>query len=158
MNAHDVLKYGNGTVQRTIEGLTPEQWTLTGACGVWSCKDLIAHLGSYELVLVDALCALAGEAGPTPHLDRYKAGGNFNDTEVAARAAHSVEAVLAEYNAAHAETIRLIGKVPVELRRQPGTLPWYGAEYDLEDYIVYAIYAHKREHCGQIAVFRDRFK
>lgn len=157
MNAHDVLKYGNGTVQRAIEGLTPEQWVLTGACGVWSCKDLMAHLGSYEQVLVEVLRGFTG-GGPAPHLDRYKAGGNFNDTEVEARAAHSVETVLAEYNTAHAESLRLISQIPAEVCRQPGTLPWYGAEYALDDYIVYAIYAHKREHCGQIGVFRDRFK
>jgi hypothetical protein len=158
MNAHDVLKYGHRTVQRAIEGLTPEQWTLTGACGVWSCKDLIAHLASYEQVLVEVLRSFTGEGGPTPHLDRMRAGGNFNDAEVAARQGLSVNETLAEYEAAQAETLRLLARVPAEVRRQPGTLPWYGAEYDLEDYIVYAIYAHKREHCGQIAVFRDRFK
>jgi hypothetical protein len=39
-----------------------------------------------------------------------------------------------------------------------GLLPWYSAEYDLEDYITYAFYGHKREHCAQIAVYRDTLK
>jgi hypothetical protein len=52
----------------------------------------------------------------------------------------------------------LIRQIPLETRRKSGLLPWYGAEYDLEDYITYAFYGHKREHCAQIAVYRDTLK
>ena len=45
-----------------------------------------------------------------------------------------------------------------ETFRANGSIPWYGAEYCLDDYIVYTNYAHKREHCGQIDVFGDRFR
>ncbi|MFO7664109.1 MAG: hypothetical protein R6X18_16150 [Chloroflexota bacterium] len=34
-----------------------------------------------------------------------------------------------------------------------GFFPHCGAEYDLEDFIAYSFYSHKREHCAQIAVF-----
>jgi hypothetical protein len=43
----------------------------------------------------------------------------------------------------------------LDRRRQNGALPWYGAEYDLEDFIAYSFYGHKREHTAQINVFRD---
>ncbi len=36
-----------------------------------------------------------------------------------------------------------------------GTLPWYGMEYALDDFIVYTFYGHKREHSAQIAAFGD---
>ena len=39
--------------------------------------------------------------------------------------------------------------------RQSGTLPWYGMEYALDDFLVYIYYGHKREHSAQIAAFRD---
>jgi len=42
--------------------------------------------------------------------------------------------------------------------RQAGTLPWYGLEYALDDFLVYAFYGHKREHSAQIAAFRDRLE
>lgn len=157
MNASDVLKYGHLTVLKTIDGLTGEQWTVTGACGHWSCQDLLAHLTSCEVMLVEALKEITS-GGPVPTLDHYRTAQDFNDSEVEARQGRSVDEVLAEYNAAHAESMRLIKEIPAETLRQPGLIPWYGAEYSLDDFIVYAIYAHKREHCGQIAVFRDRFK
>ena len=38
-----------------------------------------------------------------------------------------------------------------------GLLGWYTAEYDLEDFLVYTYYVHKREHCTQVAAFTERF-
>ena len=40
-------------------------------------------------------------------------------------------------------------------RRQAGLIDWYGAEYDLEDFLIYSYYGHKREHSAQIEVFKD---
>ena len=63
-----------------------------------------------------------------------------------------------EYETAHARTMELIAQIPIDTRRQVGTIPWYGAEYALDDLIVYAFYGHKREHCSQINVFKDKLK
>jgi uncharacterized protein (TIGR03083 family) len=156
MNASDVLKYGQLTLLGTLEGLPDPAWTEPGACGDWSVKDIVAHLASYELALVDILTGLTG-GGPTPTLDRFLAdGAAFNDAEVARRAGQSPAETLAELNTAHARVMALIDRVPLEARRQPGILPWYGADYDLEDVIGYMYYGHKREHGAQIAVVRDR--
>jgi hypothetical protein len=51
-----------------------------------------------------------------------------------------------------------VTQIPADTWVKEGILKWYGAEYDLEDFIVYTFYGHKREHCGQIATFSDRFK
>ena len=155
MNATDILKYGQGTVLQAIEGLPESAWETPGACGVWSIKDIIAHLASYEHVLVDVLSTFVGGAS-TPYLSKFTdPGGNFNDLEVAARKGKSVKEVLDEFNDTYAQVMSLITRIPVETFRQAGTIPWYGLEYALDDYIVYAYYGHKREHSAQIAAFRD---
>ena len=157
MNAMDILKYGQGTVLQSIEGIGKDEWDLQGACGVWSMKDIVAHLASYERLLEDILGSLLG-ADATPHLDRFKAGAAFNDAEVEARRTASVQQVLDEFAASHERSLALLARIPEERRRQPGTLPWYGAEYALDDVIVYMYYGHKREHSAQVAAFRDRLK
>jgi len=155
MNAVDILKYGNGTVLQTIDGLPEAAWETPGACGVWSVKDIIAHLASYEHVLVEVLTTFLG-GGPTPYLSKFTApGGGFNDIEVAARKGKSVSDVLGEYSDTHAQVMELAARIPVETFRETGTLPWYGMEYALDDFIVYTQYGHKREHSAQIAAFRD---
>jgi uncharacterized damage-inducible protein DinB len=155
MNAMDVLKYGNRTVLLSVEGLAEEDWLTPGVCGVWSVKDIIAHLASFEHLLVDVLDSILHNAD-TPHLDQWLTSEAFNDEQVAARSAKSVAEVLDEYTETHARNMELIAQVPEETLRQAGILPRYGREYDLEDFIVYSFYGHKREHTAQIDVFRDR--
>jgi hypothetical protein len=165
MNASDVLKYGHGTVLRAIDSLAEADWATGGVCGVWSVKDIIAHLASYELVLKEVLSSFQSASGmlgaspgtaATPMLNAFvDPGGQFNDTQVAFRSGYSPADVLAEYTSAYEQVAALAVQIPAETFRQAGTLPWYGMEYALDDFIVYAFYGHKREHCAQIAVFRD---
>ena len=155
MNAADVLRYGHLTLLGSIEGLPKEYWETGGVTGVWSAKDVMAHLASYELVLVEILSGFTG-GGATPLLDQFRdPGESFNDAQVDARAGQSVAETLAELNGAHERVLALIGQVPEETARRTGTLPWYGEAYALEDVIVYLYYGHKREHSAQIDVFRD---
>ncbi len=157
MNTHDVLRYGHLTVVSTLEGLPHAYWETPNVCGVWSVKDIIAHLASFEHLLVDVLLGFIDKAAPTPTLNTYAQSGarSFNDSEVAKRQGLSPQAVYDEYASVCAQAQALASQIsPVEQMRA-GTLPWYGAEYDLQDFVVYTFYGHKREHCAQIAVYTD---
>jgi hypothetical protein len=157
MNAIDVLKYGHQTVLRTLDGLPTSEWETPGVCGAWSVKDIIGHLASYEHLLVDVLTTFL-DGGPTPYLEEMGTVGplQFNDAEVALRQDKTIADVLAEYNDTQAQTMALAARIPTKTFRQNGTLLWYGPEYDLDDFIVYSYYAHKREHSAQIAIFYDQ--
>ena len=123
--------------------------------GEWSTKDILAHLASYEEVLVDILSTFVGRHS-TPYLDKFTGlGGQFNDTEVERRRGRTVKEILDEFNDAHAQAMSLTAQIRPEQFRQVGTLPWYGMDYALDDVIVYMYYGHKREHSAQIAAFRD---
>jgi hypothetical protein len=156
MNTVDILKYGHQTVLTTLKDFPEAAWYTSGACGVWSVKDIMAHLASYEHLLVEVLSGFL-EGGPTPYLEKWGTlGRKFNDNEVALRRENSMAEVLAEYNDTHAQVMALALRIPAEMYRQNGSLPWYGPEYDLDDFIVYTFYGHKREHSAQIAAFRDQ--
>ncbi len=160
MNANDILKYGHAMVQSTVEGLSEADWNAPNMVGTWSIRDIIAHLGSYEHMLEELLVGFTGGDAPHPYLDTMaqRGSGGFNDAIVEASKGQSQEEVLADYNDTAARVAALIAQIPAETLRQVGTIPWYGAEYALDDYLVYAIYGHKREHCAQIALVRDRLK
>ena len=164
MNASDILKYGQLTVLHTIEGFPEAEWETPGACGVWSVKDIIAHLASYEHVLEEVLSAFVASGpstapAPGSYLRKFTdPNGNFNDSEVAAHKEKTLRDVLGEFDDTHEQVISMIAQIPPETLRQTGTIPWYGAAYALDDFIVYAFYGHKREHSAQIAAFRDHLK
>jgi uncharacterized protein (TIGR03083 family) len=156
MNTLDVLRYGHQTVLRALDGLPDDAWETPGACGAWSSKDIVAHLASFERVLVEVLENLLGGGESTPLLDRFRMGPGFNDQEVEARRSQSAAEVLAEYQEAHDEAMALAERLPPKMFRQVGILPWYGAEYDLDDFLVYTFYGHKREHAAQIKLVCKR--
>ena len=156
MNASDILKYGNLTVLNTVKGVPESEWETAGVCGWWSVKNIIAHLTSFEYTLTEVLNTFLGsEAGP--HMLSWgQDGQKFNDVQVAKRDTMSPGEVLAEYERVQARTMELLAQISVGIRREVGTISWYGPEYALDDLIVYAFYGHKREHCSQIAVFIDQ--
>src|SRR5215510_1687376 len=123
MNAVDVLKYGHFTVLRTLDCVPETEWETPGVCGVWSVKEIIAHLASYEHWLVDVLNGFL-DGGPMPYLEKIGALGpqQFNDVEVAARQAKTAAEVLAEYNDTQAQTMALAARIPPEAYRQNGSL------------------------------------
>ena len=156
MDAKDILYYGRYEVTKALENLAYSHWNKTGVTTAWSVKDVMAHLASYELLLRDALNFVLG-IGPTPYLDQMnESPDKFNEVQVGLRKDRTAEEVLNEYQAGHEEVMKLIEKFTPEKLREVGTIPWYGDNYSLDDFIVYASYGHIREHAGQIKQFRKR--
>ena len=156
MNTIDVMQHGHRAVMQAIDGLEAGQWEDRRVVGVWSAKDVIAHLASFETILIDVLTWLQDEDAETPILDEFFGAGPaaFNDAQVALRAHHMPGVVLEEYEANVAQALELARAFPQELFRRNGLLGWYGDEYDLDDFIVYTFYGHKREHAAQIKLLR----
>jgi hypothetical protein len=158
MNAVDIMKYGHATVCKTIDGLPVSDWEIGGVCGYWSVKDIIGHLAAHEYILAEVLATFLGEATETPYFVQLAdvGMGRFNDIQAETRKNHTVQTILEEYNSVHARALDLVQRMPPETLRDTGTIPWYGPEYSLDDWIVYGYYGHKREHSAQIDVFRDQ--
>lgn len=155
MNAQEVIRRGYVAVLEAVGELPEEHWYRPGVCGVWSVRDIVAHLAAFEHLIIEVLQSFV-EGGPTTLLDRQRENGElFNEVEVAARHHLTAAEVLAEYDEARGHAIPLVARIPPELCRQPGTIPGYGGDYSLEDLIVHKAYGHKREHAAQINVYRD---
>jgi hypothetical protein len=155
MNVLDILKYGNRTLVGSIDRLPEGKWEVGGVCGYWSAKDVMAHLAAYERLLEEVLDTFLGtDPGPTM-AGMAESGPEFNDAEVGRRQSMSVAEILSEYNEAHGRVLAKAAEIPVDTYRETGTMPWYGLEYCLEDFIVYSSYGHKREHSAQIDVCSD---
>lgn len=153
MNTADVIKYGHTFLLDSLDRVPQDEWQPGGVCGVWSVKDIVAHLAACEIFLGDLLAAVvAGEAADFG----AAMGAAFGPDAVEARAATTASATLAEYQRAFERVAELVGRVDAETLRRPGTLPWYGEAYALDDFVVYSFYGHKREHGAQIAAWGDR--
>ena len=147
MNTLDVLRYGQQTIRSTVDRYGPDDWGRV-ALGLWTAKDLLGHLGAFEVRFADQLAPFAGASVETdlPSADPR----TFNDDQAAVRRDWPVERVMAEFLEAHERVMRLGALIAPEVWREVGTIPWYGAEYSLDDLVVYQQYGHKREHDPQL--------
>lgn len=158
MNVLDILKYGNLTLLGSVRDVPEEEWYTADVCGWWSVKDILAHMTSFELWHGDVLDTFLGAEVGTYMLSMAGGGEKFNQVQVARRSEMNVKDVLEEYKDAHGRLMQLAAQVPAETYPQNGTIPWYGTEYCLDDFLVYSNYAHKREHSAQVNVFKDKLK
>src|SRR5258706_289311 len=110
---------------------------------------------SYEHIIVDVLSIFQKEQ-PTPYILQFLHQlDQFNKVEVEARKYETAQHVLDEYQDAQIEATSLLMQIPDEKVQERGTMPWYGEDCCLADFIN-RIYDHTREHCAQIARFRQR--
>jgi hypothetical protein len=156
MDLKVLLGYAHGMVTRSIEGVEEYNRTEELACGVWSVRDVIGHLCTFKLYTGDVISTFTGNTD-TPYLDLMRRQGeNFGEAQVASRKYYSYEENLLEYNIAHARMMALLARIPEATLGRAGTLPWYGLEYALDDFIFYTDFGHQIEHASQLALLRDR--
>src|SRR5688500_20323080 len=97
MNTLDVLLYGQRTIRSTVDRYAPDDWQRI-ALGVWTAKDLLGHLGAFEVRFADQLAPFAGASVETdlPSVDP----DTFNDTQAAVRQDWPVARVMDALHAA----------------------------------------------------------
>ena len=148
-----MMAYGQKTIDGLIDRLRPDDWAAI-ALGVWTSKDVVGHLGAFEVRFAEILAVFTDET-PATNL-RAASPSTFNDDQAAIRKDWSVEEVVAELRDAHRSVMTLAARIPAETWSAVGTIPWYGPQYALDDMLVYTMYGHKREHGPQLEAVLDR--
>lgn len=153
MNAVDIIFYGDKTWHEAVSEIRDDEWQVVGATSQWTPKDVVAHIISYELVLGEVLAG-ALDKTPMPLTEAFgKDHESWTAQQVALRRPHAVRDIQNEYAQAHACVMERAKRLSPDQWRAVGTIPWYGAAYSLDDFVVYANYAHKREHATGLKIF-----
>jgi hypothetical protein len=153
VNPGDILMYGQRQIDELIDRLEPDDWNAI-ALGMWTTKDLVGHLGVFEVRFVEILAAFLGEEPATALASQPLE--TFNDDQAAIRVDWSVDAIVGELRSAYRAAMSLVPRIPAERWNEVGTIPWYGPQYALDDLVVYLVYGHKREHAPQIEAVLER--
>jgi DinB superfamily len=153
MNVTDMLEQSHLQVIQVLDDLPELAWDIPEACGDWSVKDIIAHLASYERVLIDALNTFSG-AAPTPYLHKFLSdSAAFDAAEVEVRKYQTPQHIEDEYQELQVQSSALLASIPANTVWQTGTMPWSRTHRCLGDFI-HTMCEHTREHCAQIVRFR----
>jgi uncharacterized damage-inducible protein DinB len=158
MSTIESLENSHMLVLQTIDDLPEALWDIPGVCGEWSAKDVIAHLTSYELLLIDVMDAFLGRT-PSPYLLKWlDSQEEFNTMTLAARRYHTAQQIENEYQDTQVRSSALLASLPADRVEQRGTMTGYlSKEQSLGEFIEF-LTQHTHHHCEQIVQFREKNK
>jgi len=156
MSATEILDNSHLYVIQTLDDLNEVQWDIAGVVGDWSVKDTVAHLVSYEHLLLEILQAFMGQSSDKAYITAYRQGPEqFNTSQVEQRKYETAQHVMDEYQDVQTQTSSLLAQIPPDMLTKPETVPSRNGMVSMEQFIENQV-AHTRTHCDQIRAFRQR--
>ena len=123
-----------------------------GAVGVWSVKDVLAHIAFWERYAVNILQAAVH--GETPMLSAEDETERKNASVVAQYYQRSLAAVISDWQQAREDLLEAIEDLADEDLNDPNRFSW-SAGRTLLDRIAGNSYDHEQEHIEQIRAWMD---
>jgi hypothetical protein len=158
MQATEILENSHLFVIQAVDDLPEPMWDLPGVSGERTAKDVLAHLVSYELLLIDAFNTIHGEP-PSPYLLRWTASPeDFSSGAINARRYHTAQQVINEYQDVMLQSVAALAEIPAELIQKPGTLAWFSDGKASVADLINNVTGHVRQHCEEIIRFRQKNK
>jgi hypothetical protein len=115
-------------LERKIDGLTPEELTVSGTMGEWTVKDILQHLVDWEQRWISWYEAgKRGEEVHTPELGyNWRQMGQLNENYRRKHKDRSLDDVLVDFQASYKQITSVIERVPEEEMLKPGVYAWTG--------------------------------
>jgi hypothetical protein len=134
-----------------IGQLTEEELTTTPVCGVWTAKDVIAHVWSW---LEEAVRTARAWHEDRPWQHDVVFDDAWNETQVADHSLLPLITVVESLTGAHRRLMHLLDTVSDEDLAEVALAPW-GEQMSLLDFI-HAMSEHYEEHAQSLRAFQDR--
>jgi uncharacterized damage-inducible protein DinB len=138
-----------------IEGLTDTEMMQPGAAGIWSVKDIMAHLVAWEAELVTALSRkLSKKYKDAPNIVRIEEVDEWNAEQYHENAARSLDIVRQDFQGVHKHLLLAIEDLDERLLNDPLRFEWMEGE-PLSYLIVETAVWHEQDHAEDIQNWRE---
>ncbi|MEW6580613.1 MAG: DinB family protein [Chloroflexota bacterium] len=138
-----------------IEGLGDDDMLRVGAVGIWSVKDVLAHLVSWEAELVTALARLPQSGGRPPQIVEIEDIDEWNAEQYRANALRSLVAVLEDFHGVHKHLLEAVAALDNRTLDDNRRFPWMEGE-PLSYLILENAAWHEEEHAEDIRAWREQ--
>lgn len=135
-----------------IAGLTPDDMMITGVVGLWSVKDILAHLAAWESEVVTALNQVQNKRMPS--ILRIDDIDEWNDEQYHINIRRPLEVIQADFEGVHRMLVRMIQDFDDRSLLDNRRYPWMEGEplwYLIEENVT----LHEREHAASIRDWRE---
>ena len=157
MNAADVvglIRETSAQLERLLAQLSVDQMNRPGAVGVWSVKDVLAHLAYWQCYAAAILITAA--RGETPNLDGDDETERNNASVVAQYYQRSLAATIADWQAAREDLLDQLEQLSDADLNDPDHFTWSNGR-TLLDRLAGNSYEHEQEHIEQIREWMGKF-
>lgn len=145
------LKAARASLLDAIAGLPDEALLRVGAVGVWSVKDVLAHLTAWESELVTALSKL--DAKRAPAILDIEDIDDWNAEQYRISAPRPLAAVLEDFAGVHKHLLRAVEDLDERTLTDNRRFPWMEGE-PLSYLVAENATWHEQEHADEIRAWR----
>src|SRR5579859_2855855 len=138
---------------QALDGLSPDAMLRPGVVGMWSVKDILAHLAIWQSELITALSQLEWP-DRVPEIVQIEDIDEFNAQEYRANVRRSLDVVLEDFHGVHKHLLKMVDDVNEKWLDDPRKFPWMEGE-GLWYLIAENGYWHEEEHAENIKQWRQ---
>lgn len=148
----DELRAARAELLDALHGLEPDVMLRPGVVGVWSVKDVLAHVTAWESELVTALNRV--DARGVPNIVKIDDIDEWNAQQYRINAARPLDAILADFEGVHAMLLEMVADFDEKALTDGRRYPWMEGE-PLAYLIEENAWLHEREHAEEIRAWRE---
>jgi len=140
-------------LNRALDGLTSDDMLVTGVVGVWSIKDVLAHLVAWESEVVTALNHVQNKRMPA--IMKIEDIDEWNAEQYRINARRPAAAVLADFEGVHRMLHHMVADFDEQHLADRRRYRWMEGE-PLWALVEENVVLHEREHAEEIAAWRKK--
>jgi Protein of unknown function (DUF1706) len=146
------LSSARSELVEALSGLTPEQMLITGVVGLWSVKDVLAHLAAWESEVVTALNQAQNKR--IPALLSIEDIDEWNDEQYRVNIRRPLAVISSDFEGVHKMLRRMIEDLDEGWLLDNRRFAWMEGEplwFLIEENVV----LHEQEHAAEIRHWRE---
>ncbi len=146
------IKSGRAALLTAIQGLPEDILLRPFAVGIWSIKDVLAHIAVWESELITALAGLDQHA-KVPHIVQIEDFDEFNDAQYRVNVRRPLDVIQEDFQGVHDQLLKIVEKIDERLLNDAKRFPWMMGE-PVWTLIEENGYLHEQEHAQDIMRWR----
>lgn len=146
------IQAGRTALLGAMDGLPEDVLLRPFAVGVWSVKDVMAHLAVWESELITALAGL-GTPGKVPHIVQIEDFDEYNDEQYRATVRRPLDLIQDDFAAVFKQLLKVVEALDEPLLNDTRRFPWMQGE-PIWTLIEENGYLHEQEHAQDILRWR----
>jgi hypothetical protein len=147
------MREARGVMLAAIEGLAPDAMLRPGVVGLWSVKDILAHINAWESELITALSQL-DKSNRVPEIVQIDDIDEWNDQVYRTSVRRSLDVVMEDFNGVHKHLLNAVEALDNRTLEDVRKFPWMEGE-PLWYLIAENGYWHEQDHAEHVRKWRE---